>query len=227
MEQAEAEKELELYYSIPNTGSNLWMDAWCMPKSSQRSEAQKELAELFLDFLSIPEYTAQNMDYTGYTPFTAGNDILDLTREWYDYRYDEETGEFWFEGEPGFWYVMKPCSQEALDLVFEGKGGSVPVSEAEAAFELVLGSELLPLCPKGFPNMLEQIDAAGIRDLVDGGILFTARQPGDENLIDQRAELQIQDPVRVQFAAFVSQQAADVVLRCALLDQLQGNERTG
>ena len=94
MEQAEEEKELELYYSIPNTGSNLWMDAWCMPKSTQRSAAQKELAELFLDFLSIPEYTAQNMDYTGYTPFTAGNEILDLTREWYDVRYDEETEEF-------------------------------------------------------------------------------------------------------------------------------------
>ena len=93
MEQAEEEKELELYYSIPNTGSNLWMDAWCMPKSN-RSEAQTALAELFLDFLSIPEYTAQNMDYTGYTPFTAGNEILDLAREWYDYRYDEETEEF-------------------------------------------------------------------------------------------------------------------------------------
>ena len=94
MEQAEEEKDLELYYSIPNTGSNLWMDAWCMPKSSQRSDAQRELAELFLDFLAIPEYTAQNMDYTGYTPFTGGNEILDLTREWYDYRYDEETEEF-------------------------------------------------------------------------------------------------------------------------------------
>ena len=94
MEQAEEEKELELYYSIPNTGSNLWMDAWCMPRSNQRSEAQRELAELFLDFLSIPEITAQNMDYTGYTPFTGGNEILDLTREWYDYRYDEETEEF-------------------------------------------------------------------------------------------------------------------------------------
>ena len=94
MEQAEEEKELELYYSIPNTGSNLWMDAWCMPRSSQRSEAQKELAELFLDFLSIPEYTAQNMEYTGYTPFTGGNDILDLARSWYDVRYDEETEEF-------------------------------------------------------------------------------------------------------------------------------------
>ena len=93
MEQAEEEKELELYYSIPNTGSNLWMDAWCMPKAN-RSEAQTELAELFLDFLSIPEYTAQNMEYTGYTPFTAGNEILDLARSWYDYRYDEETEEF-------------------------------------------------------------------------------------------------------------------------------------
>ena len=93
MEQAEEEKELELYYSIPNTGSNLWMDAWCMPKAA-RSEAQTELAELFLDFLSIPEYTAQNMEYTGYTPFTAGNEILDLTRSWYDFRYDEETEEF-------------------------------------------------------------------------------------------------------------------------------------
>ena len=48
------------------------------------------------------------------------------------------------------------------------------ISEAKAAFELVLGSKLLPLCPKGFPNTLGQIDAAGIRDLVDGWILFTA-----------------------------------------------------
>ena len=92
MEQAEEEKELELYYSIPNTGSNLWMDAWCMPNSA-RTDAQAELAELFLDFLSIPEYTAQNMEYTGYTPFTAGNEILDLAREWYDFRYDEKAEE--------------------------------------------------------------------------------------------------------------------------------------
>ena len=94
MEQAEEEKDLELYYSIPETGSNLWMDAWCMPRSDQRSEAQKELAILFLDFLSIPEITAQNMAYTGYTPFTGGNEILDLAREWYDVRYDEETETF-------------------------------------------------------------------------------------------------------------------------------------
>ncbi len=94
MGQAEEEADLELCYSIPRTGSNLWMDAWCMPKSTQRSPAQVELAELWLDFLSTPEYTAQNMDYTGYTPFTGGNEILDLVREWYDFRYDEKTKTF-------------------------------------------------------------------------------------------------------------------------------------
>ena len=90
MEQAETEGNngdgLELYYSIPETGSNIWMDAWCMPKG-ERSEAQTELAYLFLDFLSDPEYTAKNMDFTGYTPFIGGPEILELTREWYDYRY--------------------------------------------------------------------------------------------------------------------------------------------
>ena len=94
MEQAEEEKELELYYSIPNTGSNLWMDAWCMPANDNRSRAQVELAELFLDFISIPEKTALNMSYTGYTPFIAGDEILDLTREWYDCRYEEDAEEF-------------------------------------------------------------------------------------------------------------------------------------
>ena len=94
MDTASAERDLDLYYSVPRTGSNIWMDAWCMPKSSSRSEAQVELANLFLDFISTPEYTALNMEYSGYTPFIAGDEILELTRSWYDYRYDEETEEF-------------------------------------------------------------------------------------------------------------------------------------
>ena len=48
------------------------------------------------------------------------------------------------------------------------------ISETETPLELVVGGELLPLCPEGFPNKVEQFDATGIRDLVDGGILFTA-----------------------------------------------------
>ena len=40
-------------YSIPELGSNLWFDAWVMPKlkESQRSEEQHDLAHEFLNFL--------------------------------------------------------------------------------------------------------------------------------------------------------------------------------
>ena len=181
MEQAEEEKELELYYSIPNTGSNLWMDAWCMPKSSQRSEAQKELAELFLDFLSIPEYTAQNMEYTGYTPFTAGNEILDLTRSWYDYRYDEETEEFDDEFAPTAEEIEELGLQKIdLSYFFDGtltdEDGN-PLSAEESAEACVFYSDCY------LPNA--ETDAEG--NIVGGnravGRNFFCQFPDEETLV--------------------------------------------
>ena len=85
------EEDEELCYSIPMLGSNLWFDAWVMPKlkDGERSELQTEVAYLFLDFLSTPEYARENMDYTGYTSFIGGDDICDLVRDWYDIRTDE------------------------------------------------------------------------------------------------------------------------------------------
>ena len=56
------------------------------------------------------------------------------------YFYNEATGGFRFEEEPGFWPVMEPCSQEKLDLVFAGKGGSVPLSEAEIGDFVCMGT---------------------------------------------------------------------------------------
>ena len=55
------------------------------------------------------------------------------------YHFDEETGRFWFEEQPGYWNVMKPCSQAALDLVFAGMGGSVPLAEAEIGDPICMG----------------------------------------------------------------------------------------
>ena len=180
MEQAEEEKELELYYSIPNTGSNLWMDAWCMPKST-RSEAQTTLAELFLDFLSIPEYTAQNMEYTGYTPFTAGNEILDLTRSWYDYRYDEETEEFDDEFAPTAEEIEELGLQKIeLSYFFDGtltdEDGN-PLSEEESAEACVFYSDCY------LPNA--ETDAEG--NIVGGnravGRNFFCQFPDEETLV--------------------------------------------
>lgn len=87
MEQAE-DVDLDLYYSVPELGSNLWSDVWIMPNNS-RSAEQYELAHLFLDYLCDPSIATKNMSYTGYTSFIGGDDILELTRDWYDIRTDE------------------------------------------------------------------------------------------------------------------------------------------
>ena len=81
----------DLYYAIPETGSNVWMDCWVTPKlpENKQSRLQWELAHEFLNYLSEPEIAAKNMDFTGYTSFIAGPDILDLVRDWYDIRTDE------------------------------------------------------------------------------------------------------------------------------------------
>lgn len=57
------------------------------------------------------------------------------------YYYNEETGEFWFREDEytEFWDVMEPCSQARLDLVFEGKGGTVPLAEAEIGDLVCMG----------------------------------------------------------------------------------------
>lgn len=77
-----------LKYLLPDTGANIWFDGWVIPKDAQH----KDLAQKFVDFLSMPENAAVNMNYIGYTPVIAGDDILDLVLSWYDIRYNEDTG---------------------------------------------------------------------------------------------------------------------------------------
>ncbi|MCD8209265.1 MAG: extracellular solute-binding protein [Coprobacillus sp.] len=88
----------ELCYAVPKNGANIWFDGWVMPKLENRSQEQYELAHLFLNFISDPYNAAQNMDYIGYTSFIAGDEILELVRDWYDIRtnliwYNEEYDE--------------------------------------------------------------------------------------------------------------------------------------
>ena len=96
MDQAEDEEKVgeniqELCYAIPDNGSNLWFDAWVMPKLKEgdRSENQFDLAHEFLNFLCEPTNVAQNMDYIGYTSFMGGDDTLALVNSWFDIRYDD------------------------------------------------------------------------------------------------------------------------------------------
>lgn len=135
-----------LYYSIPKTGGNIWFDGWVLLKNCKN----QEYAQKFIDFISNPEIAAQNMDYIGYTPFIAGDDILELVRSWYDprfnymYAYDETANDYYYDddGEPyfknGTGVINKdvegePHTIDFGDVNMEGSDFSTPVINGETS----------------------------------------------------------------------------------------------
>lgn len=73
-----SEHDITLEYYVPEDGSNIWYDAWTLPKGANR-----ELAYLFLNYLSDPVNAADNMDYIGYTPYIVGDELFTLAGSWY------------------------------------------------------------------------------------------------------------------------------------------------
>ena len=80
----EAEDDVTLYYEVPEEGSNIWFDGWCIPKDAK----QKDLAVEFMNFINLPEIAVMNMEYIGYTSGVRGD-----TPEGFDvtyYEYDDQ-----------------------------------------------------------------------------------------------------------------------------------------
>lgn len=68
-----AENE-DLGFAVPREGTNIFVDAACVPKGAK----SKEAAELYINFLCEPEVSAANSEYIGYaTPNAAALEILD------------------------------------------------------------------------------------------------------------------------------------------------------
>ena len=67
-----------LNYALPEEGSNVWFDGWCMPKG-----ANKEVAEEFVNFISLPEIAVLNMSYVGYTSPIVGDEVWEYVEETY------------------------------------------------------------------------------------------------------------------------------------------------
>lgn len=64
----------DLAFSVPKEGSNMWVDAWFIPKTCKN----KKNAELFLNFLCRPDAAMENFDYVYYaTPNKAVFEQLD------------------------------------------------------------------------------------------------------------------------------------------------------
>jgi spermidine/putrescine transport system substrate-binding protein len=64
---------VNLEYSIPDEGSNIFFDGWVVPAYAKNHS----LAEEFLNFMCDPDNAAQNMEYVGYTSVIATEEFLD------------------------------------------------------------------------------------------------------------------------------------------------------
>ena len=92
----EGEPSKILNYSLPEEGSNVWFDGWCMPKG-----AQKDVAEEFVNFISSPEIAKLNMEFVGYTSPIVGDEIWDYVLETYE---ADETATTTYEVDLSFYF---------------------------------------------------------------------------------------------------------------------------
>ena len=75
--------------------------------------------------------------------------------------------------------------------------------------------------------MFIQGDATSMIDLINGWRIASSNHSRDIGFVNQLAELQITDSVRVVLSAFISQQLADIIIGNTLLNQFQGDKRAG
>ena len=71
-----AEVGVTLKYRVPDEGSNVWFDGWCIPKYAQNVKA----ASYFINYLCMPENAIKNMEEIGYVSVISSAEIL----EWAD-----------------------------------------------------------------------------------------------------------------------------------------------
>lgn len=88
MDQAE-ENGMILEYAVPETCANLWFDGWVIPKNRTADAdiegglTQKQIAEMFVNYLSMPQNAIRNMYYIGYTSVLASDEIFDYVTDTY------------------------------------------------------------------------------------------------------------------------------------------------
>ncbi len=67
------EENPDLAFVVPKEGTNLFVDAMCIPKGAQN----KENAEAFINFMCDPENMARNIEYIAYSsPSSAARELL-------------------------------------------------------------------------------------------------------------------------------------------------------
>ena len=126
-EASGGENPKDLYYAVPTSygeeelkgASNIWFDGLCIPRNtdhednlSEEEQAQYDLAEEFIKFISTPEIAAQNCYCVGYTPGVAGEAMFDYMLDSYDISKDLEEGAV--EGEDYIKYNLTYFFKDSL-----------------------------------------------------------------------------------------------------------------
>lgn len=64
---------VELDYTVPREGSNIWYDGWVIPKYARNPRA----ASYFINYLCQPQIALRNMDAIGYVSAVASPEIME------------------------------------------------------------------------------------------------------------------------------------------------------
>lgn len=118
IQAAKEDADVELNYVVPKEGSNIWFDSWAMTV-----DADKELAQDFINYISSPEAAIRNMNKTGYTSSIAGDEIFSMLLD----DYEAEEGE-----ERDVTYFFKGTVSE--ELLTDGRA-IITIDEGLAAFD--------------------------------------------------------------------------------------------
>ncbi len=66
-----------LEYIIPEEGSNVWFDGWCIPVYAKNPKA----ASWFINYLCIPENAIKNMSFIGYVSVIGTPEVLEWAND--------------------------------------------------------------------------------------------------------------------------------------------------
>ena len=72
-----AEVGVNLEYFVPQEGSNVWFDGWCIPIYAKNTKA----ASYFINYMCMPENAILNMEEIGYVSVVASPEILDWAND--------------------------------------------------------------------------------------------------------------------------------------------------
>ena len=100
-----AEVDVELDYTVPKDGSNVWFDGWVIPKYAKNVKA----ASYFINFMCMPENAIRNMEEIGYVSVIGTPEVMEyMSESAVESGFDEPQDLSYFFGEEADSVVINP-----------------------------------------------------------------------------------------------------------------------